>query len=401
MDFDWSPEEEAFREEVRAFLAENLTDEVRGSIFIDTPARVAFVDKLAERGWLGMGFPAEYGGSKQPIPLAQFILNVELDLAGAPIVGKNVGVIANTIFHEGSEEMKREFLPAIFRNEGQWALSYSEPGAGTDVGALQCAAVDKGDHFEVTGTKLYITSAHFARWHWLAVRTDPSAPKHKGISLLIVDSDSEGLSLTPMTALGSTGTHRTNEVHLDHVKVPKSRLVGQLNKGFYYMMQALDYERFTVLSFASRVRRFRKIADWVKQAEYAGGDRLARDPVVRRQFAKMASRIEVGTMLERRCICAAMERVPDVEAAMNKAWSASIGAEMAELALDVIGPFGFLWAGSEHAPFGGSLVDEHLMAGHARVAAAGVDVSKSIIARRLLGLPNALGEPALPGRAED
>jgi alkylation response protein AidB-like acyl-CoA dehydrogenase len=157
MDFDWSPEEEAFRQEVRAFIAENLTDDVRGSIFIDTPARVAFVDKMAERGWLGMGFPEEYGGSKQPIALAQFILNVELDLAGAPIVGKNVGVIANTIFHEGSEELKREFLPKIFRNEGQWALSYSEPGAGTDIGALQCAAVDEGDYFEVTGTKLYIT----------------------------------------------------------------------------------------------------------------------------------------------------------------------------------------------------------------------------------------------------
>lgn len=402
MDFDWSPEEEAFRGEVRAFLAEHLSDEVRGSIFIDTPARVAFVDAMAERGWLGMGFPAEYGGSKQPIPLAPFILNVELDLAGAPIVGKNVGVIANTIFHEGSEAMKREFLPRIFRNEGQWALSYTEPGAGTDLGALQCAAVDKGDHFEVTGTKLYITSAHFARWHWLAVRTDPTAPKHKGVSLLIMDADSEGLSLTPMHCIGTTGTtHRTNEVHLDHVEVPKERLVGELNKGFYYMMQALDYERFTVLSFASRVRRFRKIADWAKRAEYAGSDRLVRDPEVRRKLARMAVRVEVGTMLERRCICAALERVPDVEAAMNKAWSASVGAEMAELALDLMGPFGFLWQGAEHAPFDGALVDEHLMAGHARVAAAGVDTSRAIVARRLLGLPNALGEPVLPGRAED
>lgn len=401
MNFDWSPEEEAFRQEVRAFIAEHLSDEVKGSIFIDTPARVAFVDKMAERGWLGMGFPEEYGGSKQPIPLAQFILNVELDLAGAPIVGKNIGVIANTIFHEGSEEMKREFLPAIFRNEGQWALCYSEPGAGTDVGALQCAAVDKGDHFELTGTKLYITSAHFARWHWIAVRTDPSASKHKGISLLIMDADSEGLSLTPMHCIGTTGTtHRTNEVHLDRVKVPKNRLVGELNKGFYYMMQALDYERFTVLSFASRVRRFRKIADWVKQVDYRG-DRPAKDPLVRRKLARMAARVEVGTMLERLCICAAMDRVPDVEAAMNKAWGSTVGAEMSELALDIMGPFGFLWQGSEHAPFDGALVDEFLMAGHARVAAAGVDTSKSVIARRLLGLPNALSEPVLPGRAEE
>ena len=171
--------------------------------------------------------------------------------------------------------------------------------------------------------------------------------------------------------------------------------MGELNKGFYYMMQALDYERFAILSFASRVRRFGKIVDWVKQREY-DGDALAQDPLVRARLARLATRIEIGTMLERRCICAALERVPDVEAAMNKAWGASVGAEMGDLALDIMGPYGFLWQGSEHAPLGGSLIDEHLMAGHARVAAAGVDTAKSIVARRLLGLPNALGKPELP-----
>ncbi|MBW2230781.1 MAG: acyl-CoA dehydrogenase family protein [Deltaproteobacteria bacterium] len=399
MDFDWSPEELTFRDEVREFIAENLTDEVQGSIFIDTPERVAFVDKMADRGWLGMGFPEKYGGSKKPIPLAQFILTVELDLAGAPIVGKNVGVVANTILNECSEEMKQEFLPKIFKNQGQWALTYTEACAGTDIGAMQCPAVDKGDYFEVTGTKLFITSAHFAKYHWIALRTDPDAPKHKGISIFIMDADSPGISLTPMHCIGTTGTtHRTNEVFLDHVKIPRSRLVGELNKGFYYMMQALDYERFAILSFASRVRRFGKIVDWVKQADYNGNDRPIEDPVIRRKLARMATRVEVGTMLERLCICAAMERVPAVEAAMNKAWGAEVGAEMGELALDIMGPFGYLWAGAEHAPLNGYLVDEHLMAGHARVAAAGVDTAKSIIARRLLGLPNALGKPVVPGK---
>jgi alkylation response protein AidB-like acyl-CoA dehydrogenase len=397
MEFDWSPEEESFRQEVREFLAKELTDEVRGSMFIDTPARVAFVDKMAERGWLGMGFPEGYGGSKKPIPLAQFILNVELELADAPIVGKNVGVIANTIFHEGSEEMKREFLPKIFANQGQWALSYTEPGAGTDLASLQCPAVDKGDHFEVTGTKLFITSAHFADYHWVAVRTDPDAPKHKGVSILIIDSDAEGLSYTPMWCVGSTGAERTNEVYYDHVKVPKNRLVGELNKGFYYMMQALDYERFAIIGFAIRVRRFQRMVDWVKQAGL-GGERLADDPVVRAKLARLATRVEIGTMLERLCICAAAERVPSVEAAMNKAWCSIVGTEVSDLALDIMGPYGFLWQGSEHAPLDGDMVDQYLMAGHSRVAAAGVDTSKAIVARRLLGLPNALGKPELPGK---
>jgi hypothetical protein len=180
------------------------------------------------------------------------------------------------------------------------------------------------------------------------------------------------------------------------MKIPKTRLVGELNKGFYYMMQALDYERFAILSFASRVRRFNKIVNWYKDADF-NGERPAQDAYTRRALSRMAARIEVGTMLERMAICKAQYEVPAVEAAMNKAWGATIGDEFAQLALDLMGPFGGLWGG-EHSPFGGGLADEYLMAGHARVAAGGVDTSKSIIARRLLGLPNALGKPELPQR---
>jgi alkylation response protein AidB-like acyl-CoA dehydrogenase len=397
VDFDWSPEEIAFREEVREFIRTEMTDAVKGSIFIDTPARVEFVTKMAKRGWLGMGFPEKYGGSPNPFPLAQFILNAELDRSGAPIIGKNVGTIASTIYHVASEEMKMEFLPMIFRNEGQWAITYTEPNAGTDLGSLQCRAIDMGDHFEVTGMKHYITSAHFCRWHWMALRTDPDAPKHKGISIFIVDHDTPGLSLSPMSTIGREGTtHRTNQVFFDKMKIPRSRLVGEVNKGFYYMMEALDYERFAILSFASRVRRYTKIVNWYKNADF-NGERPINDPYTRRALARMAARVEVGTMLERMAICKAQYEVPAVEAAMNKAWGATIGDEFAQLALDLMGPFGGLWGG-EHSPFGGGLADEHLMAGHARVAAGGVDTSKAIIARRLLGLPNALGKPELPQR---
>jgi len=397
VDFDWSEEEIAFRDEVREFIDRELTDEVRGSIFIDTPARIEFVTKMADRGWLGMGFPEKYGGSPNPFPLAQFILNAELDRSGAPIIGKNVGTIASTIFHVASEAMKLEFLPKIFHNEGQWAITYTEPNAGTDLGSMQCRAVDKGDHFEVTGMKHFITSAHFCRWHWMALRTDPEAPKHKGISIFIVDHDTPGLSISPMDTLGREGTtHRTNQVFFDGMKIPRERLVGEQNKGFYYMMQALDYERFAILSFASRVRRFDNIVSWYRDADLSG-EKPAQDGYTRRALARTAARVEVGTMLERLAICKAQEEVPAVEAAMNKAWGASIGDEFAQLALELMGPFGGLWGG-EHSPFDGGLADEYLMAGHARVAAGGVDTSKSIIARRLLGLPNALGKPELPQR---
>ena len=399
MRLDWTEEEEAFRQEVREFIAAELTDEVKGSMFINTPARVAFVDKMVERNWLGLGFPEEYGGSPLPFPLAQFILNTELERAHAPIVGKNVGTIANTIFHEASEEMKKEFLPKIFTNQGQWSITYTEPGAGTDIGSLQTRAVDKGDHFEVTGDKIFITSAHFARWHWMAVRTDPDAPKHKGVSILIVDTDSPGITTTPMYCVGTTTAERTNQLFFDKVKVPKNRLVGDLNKGFYYMMQALDYERFAIIAAAQHNRRFNTVLDHLKGIDYNGERPMYDDPVARRKIGRIASRIEVGNMLERLCICIAAERVPSAEAAMNKAWGSCMHDEVCQTAQDILGPFGYLGDGSEYAPLDGYITEEGMMAGHCKVAAAGVDTAKSIVAKRLLGLPNALGKAQLPNRS--
>ena len=397
MQLDWSAEEEAFRQEVRDFLDAELTDEVRGSMFVNTPERVAFVDKLAARGWLGMGFPEEYGGSPRPFPLAQFILNTELERVNAPTVGKNVGTIANTILHEASEEMKREFLPMIFRNEGQWSITYTEPQAGTDIGNLQTRAIDKGDHWEVTGNKIFITSAHFARWHWMAVRTDPDAPKHQGISILIVDVDSPGISMNPMYCVGSTTAERTNVLFFDKVRVPKNRLVGEVNKGFYYLMQALDYERFAIIAAAQHNRRFNRVLDYLKSAEWDGERPLREDRDARRKVARLAARVDVGNMLERLCICIAAERVPAAEAGMNKAWGSYMQDEVCRVAQDIMGPFGFVTQG-EHSGLEGYMVEEGLMAGHGKVAAGGHDVAKSIVARRLLGLPNPLGKPQLPSR---
>lgn len=388
MNFGLTKEEETFRQEVQEFLDKEVTDEVRGSIFIDTPARREFVSKMARRGWLSMGFPEEYGGTARPMLLAQYILNQELEKASAPIVGKNIGVIANTILHNGSEELKQEFLPKIFRNEAQWAIAYSEPEAGTDLASLQCKAELDGDEFVINGQKRFITSAHFAEYFWTAVRTDPDAPKHKGISMIIIDKDSPGITITPMYCVGSAGAERTNEVFFDDVRVPKNRLVGEINRGWYYLMEALDYERFTIISFTPTVKRFEELVEWVKEAEF-DGKRLADDPVVRRKMAHMAVLIEIGKMLEFRCICAAANSVPNVEASMNKAWGGMVWSELADMALDFMGPYGYLWRGTEHAPLEGDMVDQYLMSGHARVAAAGVDVAKGIIAKRHLGLPPA------------
>ncbi len=390
MNFRFSDEEEAFREEVREFIAENMTEEVRSHWLgglLDTPARQAFATKIAERGWLAMGFPEEYGGTKEAMPFAQYVLNQELHWAQAPIVGKNLGVIVNTLLHHGSEKLKQEFIPRILRNEIQWALAYSEPEAGSDLANMQCRAVLDGDEFVVNGTKRFITSAHFGDYFWTGVRTDPEAkPKHKGISLLIIDAKSPGITVTPLwTIIGE----RSNDIFFDNLRVPKEYLVGEMNKGWYYISEALTYERFAMTSIIPTVRKFERLVEWVKQAQ-VNGERVADDPVVRRKIARLAVLLEMGKMLEMRCICMAVrpDYVPYIEAAMNKMWGSIVETELSDATLDILGPHGFLWKDTEHAPMGDEAVDDYLWAGHLRVAAAGVDISKNIIAKRLLGLPS-------------
>jgi len=388
MNFRFSEEEEAFRKEVQEFIDAEMTDEIRSRWLgglLDTPARRHFVTKMAERGWLAMGFPEQYGGTGEAMPLAQYILNEELHKAQAPIVGKNLGVVVNTLLHHGSDQLKREFIPRILRNEIQWALAYTEPEAGSDLANMQMRAVLDGDEYVLNGQKRFITSAHFADYMWTGVRTDPEAPKHKGISLLIIDAGAPGITLTPLwTIIGE----RTNDVFFDNVRVPKERLVGQENEGWRYITEALTYERFAMTSIAPTVRKLDRLIDWVKQAE-RDGKRLVDDPVVRRKVARLAVQVEVGKMLDLRCLCEAVrpDYVPYIEAAMNKMWGGIIETVLSDETLDILGPFGYLWGEQEDAPMHGDVVDDYLWAGHQRVAAAGVDLAKNIIAQRHLGLP--------------
>jgi len=391
MNFRFTEEEETFREEVRTFIDAEMTDTIRSRWLgglLDTPERQEFVTKMADRGWLSIGFPEEYGGSGPGMPLAQYILNEELHKAQAPIVGKNLGVVVNTLLHHGSDHLKREFIPRILRNEIQWALAYTEPEAGSDLANMQCRAVLDGDEYVINGQKRFITSAHFADYLWTGVRTDPEAPKHKGISLIIIDSDAPGITVTPLwTIIGE----RTNDVFFDNVRVPKERLVGELNHGWRYVTEALTYERFAMTSFAPTVRKLNRLIAWVKEARI-NGRRLAEDPIVRRKVARMAINVEIGRMLDLRCVCLAVkpDYVPYIEAAMNKMWGGIVETLMADETLDIMGPYGALWrdgAEAEDAPMDGDVVDDYLWAGHLRVAAAGVDLAKNIIARRHLDLP--------------
>lgn len=393
MNFKLSAEERAFVESVRAFLDEEAKREDAHEIMApdrdahsqlaDSPERRAFNRRMAERGYLGMSWPKEYGGKDMP-GIYEYLLNEELALRGAPLIGKGVGCIGKTIIRHGSPELKREFLPLILKGEIEFALGYSEPSAGSDLASLKLQAVRDGEEWVLNGQKIFSTSAHFADWYWVAARTDPKAPKHKGISVFLVPMNHPGLTVHEIKTMGN---HRTNQVFFDNVRIPADRLVGKLNEGWTYVCEALDFERFTLYTVNPLLRKFERALEAIRTVRREGR-LLCEDPVVRRDAARLAAEVETAKMLQRRVIAAAGKgRVPAVEAAMYKVFSTRLGQQITDFVLDLLGPCGVLRKGDEHAVDGGVWEHFYQTTPLDTIGGGSSEIQKNIIARRGLGLP--------------
>ena len=389
MDFDYGPEEKTFRAQVKQFLADNhdpdVMDPTREGMaqLVDTPARRAFMKKLSERGWIGMSWPKEYGGQDAP-GVFEYVLNEELATVGAPLIGKGVGIVGKTVMRHGNERLKREFLPKILNAEIEFAIGYSEPNAGSDLAALSLRATKTEGGWVLDGQKRFTTSAHFADWYWVAARTDPDAPKHKGITLFLVPMQSKGIQVVDMPCLAG---ERTNEVFLDEVFVPDDYVVGEVNKGFYYISEALDFERFTLFTVSAFVKKYEAMRTYIRTAT-RDGKPMKDDPEVRRIVARLATRIEVCKMHCLRVIAkAARGEVPNIEAAMFKLWLSQTAQEVAEAFITLAGPDGVLRRGDEHAPVDGRFENYFQYSVLETVGAGTSEVQRNIIARRALGLP--------------
>ncbi len=393
MDFEFSPEELDFVADVRRFIAAQKAlpdaaevmapDREADSMLADSPARRAFNRRLAEAGYLGMSWGREYGGQEKS-GVHDYLLNEELASVGAPLIGKGVGCIGKTLIAHGSEKLKREFLPKILRAEIEFALGYSEPAAGSDLASLQLRAVRDGDDWVLNGQKMWTTSAHFADWYWVAARTDPDAPKHKGISVFLLPMDHPGLTVTEIRTMGD---HRTNQVFFDDVRVPGDYLVGNANEGWTYVCEALDYERFTMFTVGPIRVKFDALIELLRITRRDGAA-LADDPLLRRSVARLAAELETATMLQRRVIAAAMKgAVPTVEAAMYKLYSTELGRRMADFALDALGPEGLLRHDAPDAPAAGKWEHSYRATVVDTIGGGSSEVQKNIIARRGLGLP--------------
>jgi 3-oxocholest-4-en-26-oyl-CoA dehydrogenase alpha subunit len=390
VDFDFSPEQQAFAKEVEQFIDENddpevfdLTRENMAQI-VDTPPRRALMAKMGERGWLGMTWPREYGGSEGE-GVYEYLLNEALARRGGPQIGKGVGIIGKTILAHGNERLKREFLPKILRNEVEFAVGYSEPDAGSDAASMKLRAIRDGDGWRLNGQKTWTTSAHFAEWIWVGARTDPDVPKHFGITLFLVPLDHPGITVR---AIWTMGDERTNDVFFDDVFVPDDYVVGELNKGFQYISEALDLERFTMFTFSPIQQRLELLCEYVSTATL-DDEPLKDDPVVRSQIAHLVTQAEVARVLGLRVVAASMKggAPPTTESSEYKLYATELSKRLANAAMDIVGHEAQLRVGTDEAPMGGRTESTYRYTVLDTIGGGASEIQKNIIARRKLGLP--------------
>jgi alkylation response protein AidB-like acyl-CoA dehydrogenase len=398
MDFEFTPEQRAFAREVERFLDEradpDIFDVTRENMaqIVDTPKRRAFMAELGAKGWLGLTWPAEHGGAEGE-GVYEYLLNEALAARGGPQIGKGVGIIGKTLIAHGSDFLKQQFLPMILRNEVEFAVGYSEPNAGSDAASMRLRAEraerDGRTGWVLNGQKTWTTSAHFAEWYWLGTRTNPD-DKHRGITLMLVPLDQPGITIN---AISTMGDERTNEVFIEDVFVPDEYVVGDVNRGFQYISQALDLERFTMFTFSPIKQRLDVLCDYVR-TERRDDVPLRDDPVIRSRIARLVTDAEVARVLGLRVVAASMkaEQVPGtppptIESSQYKLFATEFSKRLADASMDIGGPGSQLRVKTEDAPMQGRAESTYRYTVIDTIGGGSSEIQKNIIARRGLGLP--------------
>jgi len=391
VDFEFSAQEKDFARQVEEFLDEHATPDVADvcrenmAQIVDTPERRGFMKKLSKRGWLGMSWPKELGGQERE-GVYEYILNEALARRGAPQIGKGVGIIGKTLIRHGSEKLKGEFLPKIMNAEVEFAVGYSEPNAGSDAANMQLKAEKVDGGWKLNGQKTWTTSAHFADWYWVGARTDQEASKHDGISLFLIPMDHEGLEVRGLPTIGD---ELTNEVFFNDVFVPDEYLVGEPGRGFRYISEALDLERFTMFTLSPIEQRLEEIVDHVKTASL-DGEPLKDDPQVRSRIAQLTTKVEVSRVLGLRFVDAARQvggKPPTVQASEYKLFATTTSQQIANAMVDLAGAGGQARVHTDDAPFRGRPDMTYRYSVIDTIGGGASEIQKNIIARRGLGLP--------------
>jgi alkylation response protein AidB-like acyl-CoA dehydrogenase len=395
MEFRFTPEEEAFRQEIRAFLGAELPTDwsqnegTGGQLGEGGDARWdflrAFQKKLAARGWLTLGWPQEHGGLGAS-HMMQVIYNEEMTYARAPTqLGVGPDRVGPTILLYGTDDQKQQHIPGIAEADTVWCQGFSEPGAGSDLASLATRADQDGDDFIINGSKIWTSLAHKADWCILLARTDQEAPKHKGISYLLLDMKTPGVDVRPLYDL--TNRHTFNEVFFENVRVPRSCLVGELNRGWYVAAATLDFERSGINRVVMGYRTLEELTGYARETAI-DGRRLGDEGTVRNKLAELAIEFTAGRMLAYRVASMqARGQIPNTEASMSKMYGSELQQRLAGAGMQIMGMAGQLEPGSRWAPLSGRLEQFYLFASALTVAAGTTEIQKGIIAGRGLGLP--------------
>ena len=398
MEFAYTTEQEALRQEVQQFIADNVDGPVRDEIAnTDEMSQGPLVrdlrKKVAEKGWVGISWPKEYGG-QDGSRIDQYIVEEEFSRIGVGVGGAGSG--APAILAAGTEEQKKTLLPGLISGEITLALGFTEPQAGADLGSLQCRAVKDGDEYVINGQKMYTSSAHYASHIYLMARTDPDAPKHRGISIFIFPMDTPGITVRPLwtiqndppAPIGTTyGQRRTNETFFEDVRVPATCMLGEENQGWYVGAMGLNLDRVGASRYLISVRRDEDIINWAKENDL-GGHEVGQDPAIRDRLAELWIEAQVCRLMTMRSM-SLMERGDTFtyEGAAEKVWAPEHGVRTTETISQILGPYAQLMSSSEENIEGGLFAHNMLGAFQSGINHGSVQVMIDQMARRGLGLP--------------
>ena len=387
------PEQLALREELREYFSALVTPEVRAGLsaatgeFGEAGVYKDVIRRLGSDGWLGIGWPAEYGGQARSMVDQLIFTDVAADF-GVPIPYLTLNTVGPTIMRYGTQEQKEYFLPRILAGELHFSIGYSEPGSGTDLASLRTRAVREGDELVINGQKMWTSLIQYADWLWLACRTDPDLPRHKGLSMILVPADAPGFSYTPVHTVAGVGTSAT---YYEDVRVPVGNLVGDLNGGWSLMTNQLNHERVALTSSAPLVQSLSQVRRWAQETKNPDGQRVVDTEWVQVALGRAHARIEMLTLLNWKLASDADQGIDlsPAEASATKVYGSELATEVYRSLMEVVGPQAGLGAGSDGAVLAGRLERYHRSALVMTFGGGTNEIQRDIIGYVGLGLPAA------------
>jgi len=376
-------QQQELKDELRSYFV-RLVDEVEGT-GDGEPTYTRYIRRMGEDGWLGLGWPVEYGGQARGA-IDQMIFVEESHWAGVPLPLLTLNSVGPTLMALGTDEQKNRILPGILRREVHFSIGYTEPSAGTDLASLKTRAVRDGEEYVITGEKLYTSAIQYADYVWLAARTDPDAPKHKGLSVFIVPTDARGFHWTP---LRTTAGDFTSTTFYDDVRVPVDNLVGAENQGWKLITNQLNHERVAICPASGLLRNLTEVRAWAQHERLADGRRVIDQEWVRVHLARVHAKVEVLKLFNWKVAWAADKGLSPADASATKVYGTELALEVYRLLLEVVGQAGYLPEGSAGAVLQGRL--EHNARSQTIFTFGGGtnEIQRDIIAMVGLGMPRA------------